>query len=143
MNKVVDVAWHLILPAFSMAFLNLPLIARLTRTNTVEALEQDYIVTARAKGLREHQVILHALRNALLPVVTILAITLGRTMSGSILVETIFSWPGIGLLLVNAISQRDYPIVLGLFIFISVTVIVANLLADVVYAWLDPRIHYR
>jgi peptide/nickel transport system permease protein len=140
-NVFLDVLWHLVLPAFALALLNMALVARLTRTSMVEALNEDFILTARSKGMSMFSVVVrHALRNALLPVVTLLGITLGRTISGSVLVETVFSWPGVGRLMYEAIGNRDYPLVLGLFIMISSVVIMANLFTDLLYAFLDPRV---
>ena len=142
-NPTLDILWHLVLPAIALALLNMALVARLTRTSMVEALNEDYILTARSKGLSMFSVVVrHALRNAMLPVVTLLGLTLGHTVSGSVLVETVFSWPGIGRLLYDAIAMRDYPLILGLFIMISSVVILANLFTDLLYAWLDPRIRY-
>jgi ABC-type dipeptide/oligopeptide/nickel transport system permease component len=139
----IDVLWHLALPTLTLSLLFTALIARLTRAAMVEALQEDYITTARAKGIGELAVVRHAARNALLPVATILAINLGQAMSGAVLTETVFSWPGLGRLLFDGISSRDYPIVLGLFWFISLMVIIANLIADIAYAILDPRVRYR
>lgn len=143
-GELVDLIRHLILPATTLALLNMALIARMARSSMVEALQQDYILTARAKGVSERLIVArHALRNALLPVVTILGLDLGRTLSGSVLVETVFSWPGIGRLMYDSIATRDYPVVLGLFIVTSTVVVLANLIADITYAFLDPRIRYR
>jgi peptide/nickel transport system permease protein len=139
----LDVAWHLVLPAITLSLLFTPLIARLTRASMSEALAEDYITTARAKGVGELAVIRHAFRNAMLPVVTVLALYLGQAMAGAVLTETVYSWPGLGRLMYDAINSRDYPLVLGLFWFISLMVIIANLLADVAYALVDPRVRYR
>ena len=143
MAPVLDVAWHLVLPAVTLSLLFTPFIARLTRTSMSEALAEDYITTARAKGLGERAVLWHAARNALLPVVTVLALYLGQIMAGAVLTETVFSWPGLGRLMFDSISSRDYPLVLGLFLFVSIIVIFANLIADLLYAVLDPRVRYR
>lgn len=143
LNPILDVAWHLVLPTLTLALLFSALIARLTRAAMVEALEEDYIITARAKGLSERKVLRHALRNALLPVATILALNIGQAMAGAVLTETVYSWPGLGRLMYDGITSHDYPLVLGLFLVISLMVILANLLADVVYSRLDPRIRYR
>jgi peptide/nickel transport system permease protein len=139
----LDILWHLTLPALTLALLYTAFIARLTRASMVEALAEDYILTARAKGISELAVVRHAFRNALLPVVTILALNVGGVMGGAVLVETVYSWPGMGRLLYQSISTRDYPLVLGLFLGISFVVIVANLVADICYALFDPRIRYR
>ncbi len=107
-------------------------------------MEQDYILTARSKGLSENTVFFkHALRNALLPVVTMTGLRLGAFLSGSILVETVFSWPGLGYLMYQATMARDYPLLLGLFAFISVGVIVVQLIVDVLYTFIDPRVGYE
>jgi peptide/nickel transport system permease protein len=143
MPAFLDVLWHLVLPATTLSLLFTPFIARLTRTSMSEALAEDYITTARAKGLGERRVFRHAARNALLPVVTVLALYLGQMMAGAVLTETVFSWPGLGRLMFDSIGSRDYPLVLGLFLFISVIVIVSNLIADLLYAFLDPRVRYR
>lgn len=139
----IDVAWHLFLPAVTLSLLFIPLIARLTRASMSEALAEDYITTVRAKGVGERTVVKHAFRNAMLPVVTILALYAGQAMAGAVLTETVYSWPGLGRLMFDAISSRDYPLVLGLFWFISLMVIIANLIADLAYALLDPRVRYR
>lgn len=140
-GRTLDLLWHLFLPALTLALLNMALVARIARSSMLEALQEDYIITARSKGLGERRVIFaHALRNALLPVVTILGLVLGRIMSGAVLVETVFNWPGLGRLMYDSILTRDYPVVLGLFVVISVMVIIANLLTDIAYAFLDPRV---
>ena len=141
-NPILDVLWHLVLPTLTLALLFTALIARLTRAAMVESLEEDYITTARAKGLPERTVLRHALRNALLPVATILTLNIGQAMAGAVLTETVYSWPGLGRLMYDGITSHDYPLVLGLFLAISLMVILANLLADVVYSRLDPRILY-
>ncbi len=143
LDLVVDVLHHLALPALALATVQLALVARLTRANTLEALQEDYVVTARAKGVDEDRVLFkHALRNSILPVVTVIGLNFGYAISGTILVETVFSWPGLGRLLFDSVLSRDYPVITGLFIFITVTVVIANLLTDILYAYLDPRIRY-
>lgn len=143
-NTIVDYARHLFLPALTLALLNMALIARMARASMIEMLHEDFILTAHAKGLADSRVVIrHALRNALLPVVTVLGLALGRMMSGSVLVETVFSWPGLGRLMYDSILVRDYPVVLGLFLVISVMVIIANLLTDLLYGYLDPRVRFR
>ncbi len=140
---VLDVLRHLVLPAFTLGVANLALYARLTRTSMLEVLSQDYIRTARAKGLGERQVTRrHGLRNALLPVVTITGVDLGRMIGGAILTETVFAWPGVGTLTFTALQTRDYPVIIGIFIFLATAVILANLLVDVAYSFVDPRIRY-
>ncbi|HBY97215.1 MAG: ABC transporter permease [Ardenticatenaceae bacterium] len=140
----LDVARHMILPVAALTIQELALITRLMRTNLLEVLDQDFIRTARAKGLPEWRVMrTHALRNALLPVVTVIGGRIGFLFAGTVLTETVFAWPGIGRLMVAAILNRDFPILMGLFIMTSVTVLVANLITDLAYAFLDPRIRYR
>jgi peptide/nickel transport system permease protein len=139
----LDVAHHLVLPALVLAAGELALTTRLTRTGVLEALATDYARTARAKGLPERAVVRHALRNALLPLVTVVGSRAGLVVTGAVLVETVFAWPGLGQLLLSSIQTRDIPVLLGLFLLASTTVIVANLVTDLAYAWLDPRIRYE
>jgi peptide/nickel transport system permease protein len=139
----LDVLRHLALPAGALGFLQLALTARLTRTSLRAALAEDFVRTARAKGLHERAVVLrHALRNALLPIVTVIGGQIGVLLTGAALTETIFAWPGLGRLLLDATLSRDYPLLMAIFIMVSVTVIAANLLTDLVYTLLDPRIRY-
>ncbi len=136
-----DLMRHLVLPACTLAAFYLSLYVRLTRAAMLEVLGQDYIRTARAKGLSEFRVsVVHALRNALLPVITLTGLQLGALLGGSIVVETVFSWPGLGRLAFDAVFQRDINLLLGIFLFSSMLVIVMNLIIDILYAWLDPRI---
>lgn len=140
---VLDVAHHLALPAAALAVQQIALVSRLTRAEMLETLAQPFIMSARAKGLKERQVLMgHALRNALLPVVTIVGSRVGFLFAGAVLTETIFGWPGLGRLLLDATLARDYPILMGLFILISTSVILANLATDFIYATLDARIVY-
>jgi peptide/nickel transport system permease protein len=139
----LDVLHHLALPALVLAAGELALTTRLTRTGVLEALATDYARTARAKGLPERAIVRHALRNALLPVVTIIGGRAGMLFTGAVLVETVFAWPGLGQLMLSSILTRDIPVLLGLFVLVSVAVIVANLLTDLAYAWLDPRVRYE
>lgn len=139
-----DVLAHLILPALTLGTIPLAILARITRSAMLEVLSQDYIRTARAKGLLERWVIFkHALKNALLPVVTIIGLQFGTLLSGAILTETIFSWPGIGSWIYEGILARDYPVVQGGVVFVAVTFVIINLLVDLSYAFLDPRIQYQ
>jgi len=138
-----DVARHLVLPALVLAASELALTTRLVRAALIEALGADYVRTARAKGLLETQVIGHALRNALLPVVTLIGGRVGMLCAGAVLVEGVFAWPGVGQLLLASLLSRDYPVLLGIFLLVSVSVVFANLLTDLVYGWLDPRIRYE
>jgi peptide/nickel transport system permease protein len=139
-----DVLAHLILPALTLSTIPLAIIARITRSAMLEVLSQDYIRTARAKGVLERWVIFkHALKNALLPVVTIIGLQFGVLLSGAILTETIFSWPGIGSWIYEGILARDYPVVQGGVLFVAVSFVLINLLVDISYAFLDPRIQYQ
>lgn len=143
-TNAMDIAWHLVLPTIALTLYSIGLITRLTRSSIAESLREDYITTARAKGLSEGVVLRkHALRNALLPVITVLGLSLGRALAGAVLVETVFSWPGLGRLMFDSISRRDYPVVLGLFLIISIFIIAANLITDLVYAWTDPRVRHK
>jgi peptide/nickel transport system permease protein len=137
----LDVAWHLVLPATVLALEATAAISRYVRSSMVETLDEDFIRTARAKGLPERKVIMrHAVRNALLPTVTILGLRLPVLVGGALLIETVFAWPGIGRLGYEAVTQRDYPVILGLLIFTGTLTIVGNLLADITYAFVDPRV---
>ena len=139
-----DALAHLILPAVTVSTIPIAIIARITRSATLELLRLHYIRTARAKGLREGTVIQrHALRNALLPVVTIIGLQMGTLLAGAVLTRTIFSWPGIGRWLFNSIQGRDYPIVQSVTLVTTVIFVVVNLLVDLSYAWLNPRIRYE
>jgi peptide/nickel transport system permease protein len=141
---LLDVAHHLTLPALALASQEIAATARLSRVGLLDELRQDHIRTARAKGVAERIVIgKHALRRAVLPVVTVLGGRVGHLVAGAVIVEVVFGWPGIGRLLVTAMQTRDAPIVLGIFLLVALTVVVANLLTDLLYAWLDPRVRYR
>ncbi len=135
---------HLALPAMALSTIPTAFIARITRSAMLDVLGEDYIRTARAKGLRERMVVVqHALKNAMLPVVTVIGLQTGFLLAGAILTETIFAWPGMGRWIVNAIVSRNFPVVqAGVLVFALIFVLV-NLLVDVSYAWLDPRIHYE
>ncbi len=135
--------WFIALPALSLGVQTAALIARMTRSSTLEVLRQDYIRTARAKGLVERAVVLkHALKNGLIPVLTVVGMTLGQLLGGAVITETVFSLPGIGQLVITAIKNRDYPMVQGVIMFIAMTYVCVNLLVDILYGWLDPRIKY-
>jgi ABC-type dipeptide/oligopeptide/nickel transport system permease component len=135
---------HIVLPAVTLGAALAAITARMTRASLVDELRELYVQAARARGLsRTRAVIRHAFRNSLIPVVTILGLQLGSVLTGTIITETIFSWPGVGRLLIQAINFRDYPLVQGCILLISVTYVTMNLVVDVVYAWLDPRIRYR
>ena len=146
-EKVWDNPWtnfqQLIFPAIALGTSNMAFIARITRSAMLEVLREDYIRTARSKGLAERVVVYrHALRNALLPVVTLFGFELGRLISGTVIIETIFLVPGMGKLLIDSIGNRDYPMIQAVVLMIAITVLVMNLFADLLYAWLDPRIRY-
>jgi ABC-type dipeptide/oligopeptide/nickel transport system permease component len=133
----------LVLPAVTLATVPLATIARLTRSGLLEVLGEDYVRTARAKGLKEWAVIMdHALRNSIIPVITVVGVQFGALLGGAIIVETVFAWPGIGRLLIDAVTARDFPLVQGIMLFISVGFVLVNLVADVLYAFVDPRIRY-
>jgi len=136
-----DLLSHLVLPALLLSIGHTALIMRYMRSSLLEVLNQDYVRTARAKGVTEFWVIVkHAVRNALLPVVTLIGSTIGIAVGGAIFLESVFNWPGMGLLLVNAVETRDYPVIMGATLIVGACVIIVNLLTDVVYAAVDPRI---
>ena len=140
-GETIDLLQHLVLPALSLGIIYLAIYSRLARASMLEVLESDYIRTARAKGARERVVVYkHALRNAIIPVITAAGLQVGNLLSGALLVEVVFAWPGIGRLAVDSIFRRDSPTLLGIMIFSSAMVIVANLLTDLVYRIIDPRI---
>ncbi|HEV8614785.1 MAG TPA: ABC transporter permease [Methylomirabilota bacterium] len=136
-----DVALHLLLPAFALSLRFLGMTARLARSSMLEVLGRDYIRSAQAKGAGEVRVLVrHALPNAVLPVITLVGYNLGFVLAGSALVETVFGWPGMGRLLYDSVFARDSPVLLGIMVTVSVTVVVANLLTDLLYVYVDPRI---
>jgi len=135
---------HMILPAITLGTGMAAIITRLTRSSMLEVLKQDYITTARAKGLREKVIICkHALKNALIPVVTVIGLQFGWALEGAVIVETIFAWPGVGKLLVDSIFARDFAMIQGCVLFIAVIFVLVNLMVDISYAYLDPRIRYE
>jgi peptide/nickel transport system permease protein len=139
-----DALKHLAMPAVALATIPMAIIARMTRSSMLEVLREDYIRTAHAKGLREQVVLLrHALKNAFLPVITIIGIQTSSLMAGAVLTETIFSWPGIGKWVYDAILGRDYPIVQSGTLLITLVIVFVNLVVDISYAFLDPRIHFE
>lgn len=143
-ETAVDVAWHLVLPCITLAFFNLALIVRLTRANMLQTLRLEYLMFARSKGISETAVLYrHALRNAILPVVTIIGINIKTLITGAVLTETVFAWPGIGRLTYEALTARDYPVLMAMFVFVGILVVIANLVTDLTYAYLDPRIRYQ
>jgi peptide/nickel transport system permease protein len=139
-----DLVYHLILPAFILAAQHIARNMRYTRFSMLEVIKQDYVVTATAKGLRRTLVIFrHALRNALLPVITIIGVTVTHLIVGAVFLETIFNWPGMGRLYYNAVLARDFPIVMGANLVIAVFVLLANLVTDIIYSVVDPRVRYE
>jgi peptide/nickel transport system permease protein len=144
LSALGDVLSHLILPALTLGTIPLAIVARITRSAMLEVLNQDYIRTARAKGLPDRLVIFrHALKNALLPINTTIGLQFGTLLGGAILTETIFSWAGIGSWVYEGILARDYPVVQGGVVFVAVVFVLINLLVDLSYAWIDPRIQFR
>lgn len=140
---IKDVARHLVLPLSVLACAEVAMFVRYIRSSMLEVIRQDYVRTARAKGLSERVVIYkHALRNAMIPVITVLGLSLPYLFSGAILTEAVFSWPGMGTLQLIAVSARDYPLIMGICMFLAIMVILGNLLADIFYAVADPRIRY-
>lgn len=138
---MLDVAYHLVLPTLTLSLVYLAQYSRLARSSMLDVLGSDFIRTARAKGLAERVVLYkHALRNALLPVVTVLGLQFGNVLAGAILVETVFNWPGLGRLAFESVLRRDYPTILGVLLFSSVVVVVMNQLTDLCYRFIDPRI---
>jgi peptide/nickel transport system permease protein len=141
---VGDLLSHLILPAVTLAAASITIIARLTRSTMLETLGQDYVRTARAKGVAEGGVLLrHGLKNALIPIVTVVGVQAGYLLGGAVLTETVFAWPGVGTLMVQGILARDFPLVQGCVLVVALAFAVINLGVDLLYAWLDPRIRYE
>jgi peptide/nickel transport system permease protein len=141
LDRLLDFAGHLVLPLATVALGLIGQYAIVMRSSIVETLSEDYVTTARAMGLRDGRVLRHhALPNAMLPTVTLIAINLGYVVAGAITVEIVFNWPGLGTLAVEALTARDYPVLQGIFLLLSVAVVLANLIADLVYAYLDPRV---
>lgn len=141
LHNLPDALYHLILPGFAVGFYSLSRNARLVRSSMLEVLGQDYVRTARAKGISEYQVVVHhALRNAWLPVVTMIGLEFGFLLGGVVVVELVFSWPGIGRLVFNAINQRDIPVVQASVILLSLIFVTLNLIVDLIYARIDPRV---
>jgi len=138
-----DVLWHLVLPAITLSTVTMAIVSRMARSSMLDVLSSDYLVTARAKGLREQAVVLgHALKNALIPVVTVIGLQMGALVSGAVLTETVFGRVGVGRYVVTAITARDYPVVQATVLIVAVFIVVINLVVDVTYAALDPRIRY-
>ncbi len=138
---VADVLWHLVLPGFSVTIYYIAVVARVARASVLDALSQDFVLTAKAKGLSGRYVLWrHVLPNALIPVATVIGYNFGYSLTGAILVETVFAWPGIGNLFIASIGNRDYPVLQGIFLLTAVAVVLANVVTDMLYAVLDPRV---
>lgn len=143
-HALADSLKHLALPAFSLSVTPLATLSRMTRTSMLEVLEQEYVFVARAKGLAERVILLrHALKNALIPVVTLVGTHFGYQLAGAVLVEVVYGWPGIGRLIFDAIQKRDYPVIQGAVLYVAFIFIAINLLTDLLYALIDPRIRYE
>ena len=141
---LLDWVRHFILPVLSLGFIQLALVARVTRASMLEILGMDYVTSARAKGIVERTVLFkHALRNAVLPVLTVISVNFAFQFAGAMIIETVFSWPGLGRMMFESVFRRDYPVLMGLLVVTSAGVIVINLLTDLMYAYLDPRIVYE
>jgi peptide/nickel transport system permease protein len=138
-----DALWHLVLPAVTLGTIPMAIIAKMTRAEMLEVLHTDYIRTARAKGVTRLGVIMkHALRNALIPIVTVAGLQTGFLLGGAVLTESIFAWPGVGRLAFEAISNRDYPLIIGSVLLFAATFVLVNFIVDILYALLNPRIRY-
>jgi ABC-type dipeptide/oligopeptide/nickel transport system permease component len=134
---------HVVLPSVTLAMFVVAFIARMTRSTMMEVLSQDYTTTARSKGLREWAVIIkHALRNAMIPIITVVGLQFGLLLGGAVLTETVFAWPGLGRLIVDSILGRDYPMIQGAILVFGLLYILVNLIVDLLYAYVDPRIRY-
>ena len=144
LQHIRDIASHLLLPAVSLAAVYLAIYARLMRSSVIEVTHQDFIKTARAKGVKQPRIVArHILRNAILPVVTVAGMQAGALVGGAVVIETVFAWPGLGRLTYDAVLQRDYPVMLGIFLVMSIIVIVLNLVTDAIYRLIDPRVSLR
>ncbi|MCL4459544.1 MAG: ABC transporter permease [Chloroflexi bacterium] len=141
---VMDVLHHLIMPLTTLILAYWPPYYRVTRTSAIDVLHEEYVAVARSKGLSERQVFYrHVLRNAIIPTTSLAGLQLGFVVAGTVLVETVFGWPGMGTLMYNGILSRDYPILMGVYVVVSISVLLASLLTDLAYLWLDPRVSYR
>lgn len=139
--QIIDVGRHMFLPTLTYTIVFLGEYMLIMRSSLIDVLSEDYVLTAKAKGLNSYQILkAHALRNAMLPMVTIIALNLGFTVAGAVQIETVFSWPGLGGAIYEAVGQRDYPMLQGAFLLLAVSVIVANLVADLLYTYMDPRV---
>jgi peptide/nickel transport system permease protein len=141
MGAFIDALRHLVLPMFCVTIYYMAIVARVSRSSVIEMLHQDFVLTARAKGLSEGAILWHhVLPNGLMPVITVIGYNFGYSLTGAILTETVFAWPGLGGLLVSSIGNRDYPVLTGIFLFVATLVVIANLITDLVYAAVDPRV---
>jgi peptide/nickel transport system permease protein len=139
----LDVLYHLVLPVASLTIFNLALIARVTRASMINTMRMEYMTYARSKGVSEREVIWrHGLRNAILPVITVIGLNIPTLIAGAVLTETVFAWPGLGRLTYESIVSRDYPVLLGILLMIGFTVVIANIITDIAYAYFDPRVRY-
>ena len=142
-GKIVDILKHMILPVFCFTYGSLAYFSRFVKSNMEEVIRQDYIRTAKAKGVGPVRILLHhAFRNTLIPFVTLIGLTLPALLGGSVVLEQIFNWPGMGLLFLESIYRRDYPVIMGLTLMFSVLTLIGQLLADILYAVVDPRVTY-
>jgi peptide/nickel transport system permease protein len=143
-DELIDFAWHLFLPAVTLALTILPVFVRISRASILEVINEDFITTARAIGLKERTVFIkHALRNAMIPTATTVGLYMAYILNGALVVETVFSWPGIGLMAFKALLERDYPLILGSVFVSAIVVLSATFITDLIYAYLDPRISYK
>jgi peptide/nickel transport system permease protein len=141
--KLMDRLWHMVLPVSILSYRFMATYTRQMRANMLQVLNQDYIRTARAKGLKEMIVVgRHAMKNALLPIVTIIGMSIGTIISGAVIIETIFSWPGLGSLTIQSVLRRDYSVIMAIVLMLGVMIVLANLITDLAYSYLDPRIEY-
>ena len=142
-DQFLDVVRHLILPSIALGTIPMAIIARITRSSMLEVMNADYVRTARAKGVKGFSTVyVHALKNALIPILTVVGVQVGFLLGGAVLTETIFGWPGIGRYIYEAISFRDYPVIQSGILVVATLFVLINLLVDLLYAWIDPRIHY-
>ncbi|MFV0462071.1 MAG: ABC transporter permease [Nostocoides sp.] len=141
LGKFTDFAWHYVLPGATLTIAYMTVVARVARSSVLESMTQDYVLTAQAKGLGRRQVMRHhILRNALPPIVTVIGFNFGLVLTGAVLTETVFSWPGVGSLFVQAVTNRDYPVVQGVLLFSALVVVLVNLAVDLIYPLIDPRL---
>jgi peptide/nickel transport system permease protein len=143
-SSLLDFLHHLALPALILGFGYIAILMRYTRSSMLEIVRATYITTARAKGLQERLVVFrHAFRNALIPILTIIGLALPEMVGGAVITETVFTWPGMGSLLIDSVNGRDYSMLMGISLSVAIAVLIANLITDIAYAFADPRIRYR